>query len=370
MRIPGMPNTDSTALSKYTQSNPTQVNGSMATPNGVKRIEALLCGGGGGGGIYGGGSFGGLAVIELPVVPNSTISWQIGAGGSPGQRGGTTTVSVGGMVVGAVGGGGSASGAGPASLGYFGAAGGPYGLASMANTSGGDGGAPPLGKLVWTPWQHLVGGVVGGTRDYGGQGVAASSGSPGFFGAGSAGPGQGFYSGSLGGSYTINPFQQTLVQPALAGAGGVFAYTYGNVTAGAAGQSHSANGAVGGFGGGGGGATCDGNTFAANANGAASGGSGGSMASVTVWGLTGYVGGLGSSTISSSTTAYNLRAAGGGGGGMLGAGSAATAGSSNSATSVDGGNGGNGGGGGGGGNNGTSVPGSGGNGFICFRFYY
>lgn len=377
MWIPGMPKQDSTALSKYTQTQPTQVNGSMATPNGVKRIEALLCGGGGGGGQYGGGSFGGLAVIEIPVVPNATISWQVGAGGSPGSRGGTTTVAVGGMVVAAVGGGGSATGGGAGSLGYFGAAGGPYGYAGMGNTSGGDGGAPPVGRLIWTPWQHLVGGVIGGTagsvpRDYGGTALAAASGFPGFFGAGNAGPGQGFYNGSSGGSYTINPYQVTSPAASLAGAGGAFAWCYGNVTAapGGAGQALGCTGATGGFGGGGGGATQDGNTIAANVYGSVAGGNGGSMAGVSVWGMTGFAGGNGSTALSSTTTAFNLRASGGGGGGMLGAGANATAASENSAVSVNGGNGGNGGGGGGGGNNGLSTPGNGGNGFVCFRFYY
>jgi len=75
------------SISRYTQSPTITSSRTIAVPEGVKRIEALLCGGGGGGGLAsqngGGGGFGGLAIIEIPVT-GSPLQVVIGAGGAAG----------------------------------------------------------------------------------------------------------------------------------------------------------------------------------------------------------------------------------------------------------------------------------------------
>lgn len=252
-------------IAGYIQSATLTTSGSIEVPQGTKRVEALLCGGGGGGSRTGGG-FGGLQVYEIsPVILNSTLTYVIGGGGSPGNNGGITKIESNGITLAAVGGGGCSGPDGGVGTGVG------YG---PSGTFGGAAGGPPQGN--------------GGTGDVG----KAT---------------QWFNPSKVLWDYT-NSVGIYNINPAGMGAGNCFGTVSGNYAG--CGQD-----SAGSYGGGGGG-----------------GQAGGTMTGVSIWGLTGYAG---------STS---------GGGGMLAASSGA--------------NGGNGGG-GGGGNTGT-----GGAGFIVFRFYY
>ncbi|MBL7745482.1 MAG: hypothetical protein JNN00_18575 [Chitinophagaceae bacterium] len=85
-------------------------------PAGVTKICIELWGAGGGGAIYGGGGGGAYIKAYFTVTPGSTISYNIGAGGtggsfagSSGNSGGTSTATVGATVISAFGGGGAST---------------------------------------------------------------------------------------------------------------------------------------------------------------------------------------------------------------------------------------------------------------------
>ena len=104
--IGGAPITD------YIQTGVLLTSQRVEVPPGTKRIEALGCGGGGGGGTTnaGGGGFGGASICEIPLT-GFPLDLVIGAGGMPGNIGGTTSVSSGGTLYAAWGGGGHGNGA-------------------------------------------------------------------------------------------------------------------------------------------------------------------------------------------------------------------------------------------------------------------
>jgi hypothetical protein len=298
----------------YSQTPVIQTSGSIYIPAGLKRIEALLCGGGGSGGgngiSYGaGGGFGGLQIYNIPIA-GTKLTYVIGAGGGTNTFGGTTSVSINGTTYAAVGGGGAGSGISSESscYGKFGGGGGGGG----SGQRGFSGGAPfNTTNLLWSALDTRV------TTGYN-AGHLLLAGTP---------------------IYTLVAGQGGHINSGVAAYAGVNgAAGYGG--GGGAGEATAAGGAVGGTGGGGG----QGNSGAGGAGGigagaggsAAGGGTGGSMVGVSIWGLTGFAGG----------------GSGGGGGGMLAAGSAAS-------------HGGNGGGGGGG----AQAVTNGGNGFVMFRFY-
>lgn len=316
-------------ISRYIQTPTISTSQTIAVPPGTQRIEALLCGGGGGGGSGpgGGGGFGGCAIIEVPVT-GQPLQIVIGAGGASNTAGSPTYIVSAGTRYAEVGGGGYGS---PSSFaGGSGRSGGGGGGDSFGY-GGGNGGAPPIGKLLWSIYPQF--GAGGGSNDA-------------YY------PTMSYYE-----STTPQYFTWTRAAPSGAGIGG------GNNVY----TAYGCYGLNGSFGGGGGGAGVqhwNGAGFAgtpgyggggARYSGGGTGGSygggggyqaaGGSLTAVTIWGYTGFAGG---------TAAGN---GGGGGGGMLGAGA-------NSGSSA-GANGGNGGGGGGGG----SPGGTGGNGFAAIRFY-
>lgn len=92
----GTPPTD------YTQTAVLQTSQQLAVPAGTKRIFAMLCGGGDGGSSDRGGAFGGLIVAEIPVL-GAPLDIVIGLGGTPGNLGGTTSISINGEIHAAIG---------------------------------------------------------------------------------------------------------------------------------------------------------------------------------------------------------------------------------------------------------------------------
>ncbi len=319
------------AVSSFIQSaSPLLVAGSAQIPKKTIRIEALMCGGGGGGGNPGGGGFGGLFVIEIPN-PGCLLYLDhvIGAGGLGGdsstyaQRGGTTAVYCNGTLLAAVGGGGAGTSRtatdpvnGFPSMGKYGGCGGARGL----------GGRPPLGKIIWTPFDAIEPAstpqIFVPVVDF-------------------VNP-VGLPYGSGGWGATRTP-SATFPMP---GGGGIFAQNQAVIDAYSAGYM-----------GGGGGFNQD--TVGTPRTGAP----GGSLESVSVWGLTGFAGGIGGTSTGSTTNAGG----GGGGGGMLGAGS--NGGPSQNLAAYTYGQGGLGGGGGGGHWSLLGAGGKGGDGFIMYRFY-
>lgn len=315
-------------IKTFTQSTVIQSSGSILIPRKTIRIEALMCGGGGGGGGVGGGGFGGLFVIEIPNPGIlKYLDHIIGSGGLGGdsstraQRGGTTKVLHNGSLLAAVGGGGAGTSyssndpaIGPSSSGLYGGGGGARGY----------GGRPPLGKIIWTPFDAFepltspqifvptVDFIHPHALPYG--------------------------SGGFGGTNTPS------VNHPMPGGGGSFSTN--TLTA-------QSSGVLGG----GGGLNQD--TVGA----ARTGAPGGSLASISIWGLTGFAGGLGGVSTGVTTNAGG----GGGGGGMLGAGQ--DGGPSQNLASYLLGQGGNGGGGGGSHISNLGTGGKGGDGFIVYRFY-
>jgi len=324
------------SISRYTQSPTITSSRTIAVPEGVKRIEALLCGGGGGGGLAGqnggGGGFGGLAIIEIPVT-GSPLQVVIGAGGAAGTNteptnGGdgspTYIVSAGtryAEVGGGGGGGGVVNGASTPGWPGNGRSGGGGGGASQNSSyisNGGDGGPAPIGNILWTWAPNTLRKQLGSMI------------SPRF-------------------PYQIAVFTTT--------AEGATRYVQTTAGAGSPTENSIAMGGDGALGGGGGGAFsnpgCGGGNGTPSIPGGGgalgrSGSAGGSMASVTIWGITGKAGGA------------SFDGNGGGGGGMLEPGT------------LDNwwAGGGSGGLGGGGGAGGVSRCGSGGAGFAVIRFYF
>jgi hypothetical protein len=324
------------SITRYTQTPIILSSRTVAVPEGVKRIEALLCGGGGGGGLAnngGGGGFGGLAIIEVPVT-GSPLQVVIGAGGAAGTStqptsggdGSPTYVISAGTRYAEVGGGGGGAGYiynyGTPGWPGNGRSGGGGGGASNGNgyySNGGDGGPAPIGNILWT-WapntlRKLAGSTSGGYRYH----------------------------------YQIPEFASSI--------SGAARYVQTTAGAGTPNSTTLGMGGDGALGGGGGGAYVNPGCGGGNGNPSIPGGAGalgnsgtagGSMASVTIWGITGKAGGA----------SYDSN--GGGGGGMLSAGT----------TYNWWAGGGSGGLGGGGGAGAITEPGSGGAGFAVIRFYF
>lgn len=283
-------------ISRYIQTPDLYTSQTIAVPPGTQRIEALLVGGGGAGGGNngGGGGFGGAAIIEIPIT-GASLQVVIGAGGTGaggrGPSGSPTYIVSAGTRYAEVGGGGggtsnnyATSGGSAARSG--GGGGGVWNSTTSWYSNGGVtgvGGAPPIGKLLWTAYPQESQAVflndVGPLTFIGPSGAGAPASvawntpvSSNYFvpgGNGSFGGGGGCGAGLLGGY----------------GAGGS-SFGGGSPTRNTAGNW------------GGGGAASDVT------------GTGGSLASVSVWGFTGGAGG----------TTVGL--GGGGGGGMFGAGAA------------------------------------------------
>jgi len=358
-------------ISRYIQTPTILTSQTIAVPPGTQRIEALLCGGGGGAGRQqsGGGGFGGVGVFLIPITGQPLVV-TIGAGGV-GQTatvtqtaGSPTYVTSGKIMYAAIGGGGAGvwSNVGAsAKNGSLGGGGG--GVNTNYNSTGGMGGGPPFGQLLWYAANQFgaTSTVIPKTNTFtiytGVDNTVNIYPTSGPLGAG------------LGGD---NVFLTAGPQAGLNGCGG------------GGGSANSGFGQAGGEGGGGGGATnTSGSASAVGGNGSSgggggsagqgtspffpAGGNGGSLASVSIWGYTGFAGGVGTAQV-----AQNWINAAGGGGGMLSAGSNG----STTFSNPKGGDGGLGGGGGGGGgynyNSGSPINGdggAGGNGFAVFRFY-
>lgn len=313
----------------YVQSQLITSSQSVPVPTGTKRIEALLAGGGGGGqngSSGGGGGFGGAGVFEIPVV-GSSLDIVIGAGGTPSNKGSATTVSCAGTLYAKVGGGGAGAQSSRANCdGEFGGSGGGLG----GSADGGNGGTPPIGKLIWHPYP---GKVDSAKNIYKTSAPATPLGST-FVQALPAGAG----AGAFGFQITTTPTYDCVagqVGSMGGGSGGGSGYSGNGFPGPGGGGSALTAGAIPGTLGGGGAAYGGG------------GSDGGSMATVTVWGYTGGVGSVGGVNC------------GGGGGGLFGA-----------AGVVGGSTGGAGGLGGGGGGAGITAGGAGGNGAAVLRFYF
>ena len=109
----------------------------LTIPSGWNRIRVAVVGGGGAGAAFtsgndynNGGGGGGYSEITLDVVPGQVYSYTVGAGGTTGKAGGTS--SFGGLI--------SATGGGKA-INYSTAAAGGVGIGGTVNTAGGKGGA-------------------------------------------------------------------------------------------------------------------------------------------------------------------------------------------------------------------------------------
>ena len=254
--IGGAPITD------YIQTGVLLTSQRVEVPPGTKRIEALGCGGGGGGGTTnaGGGGFGGASICEIPLT-GFPLDLVIGAGGMPGNIGGTTSVSSGGTLYAAWGGGGHGNGGNGR---YSGGGGG-----STGGGAGGAGGPPFRPNYLWSAAEACT---LNSLYVPGRMYASATAFIP-------FAPGSGAVASGIGG-----------VNAAMGYGGG-------------GGGGGDVNGSGGGgypgpncdFGGGGGGY----------------GRAGTSLTSVSMWGLTGFAGGA-------------LATAGGGGGGLLAAGTAAS----------------------------------------------
>lgn len=304
------------AITRYTQTSTLLNSTTIAVPNGVKRIEALLCGGGGYGS-YGGGGFGGCAVIQIPITGNNQVlSVVIGAGATGTSAAGSPTYVVSaGTRYAEVGGGGSGDNNGSQKNGRSGGGGAGGGGPNSGVRTGGNGGSSPIGNVLWMAYTNVS---VGKFRGYANQ-------CPPTAGAGSSG----IYNGLPG----IEPAANGSFGGGGGGGAGDFDDTVPNNWAGGSGGQ--------GGGGGSGMVTATPSTGGAGGIGAGGGrgitanGAGGSLTGVSIWGYTGF--------------ANN----GSAGGGMLAAGSASP--------SFAGGLGGGGGGG---------PGGNGGNGFAAIRFYF
>lgn len=291
-------------ITGYTQSGVITSSGSVAIPAGTKRIEVLLCGGGGAGGSYvngaGGGGFGGAQIYVIPAA-GSTMDYVIGAGGvagangSPGGRGGTTSVSINGTIYAAVGGGGGGNTniASNLSHGLYGGAGG----GAQSGQICGNGGAPfSSSTLLWSAMDSqprsmnyyitnsafVYNGLGGGANSvstgptygrYGEAGWGPGGGGDGY-GSGGGGVGTSPAGWGSGHAYNNNSGYNTLAGITIWGYTG---YTGGTTSAsggsgggglfGQGGNGSSTGGGVGGLGGGGGGGFY-GSTYQAGAGGA------------------------------------------------------------------------------------------------------
>jgi hypothetical protein len=179
------------AISSFTTS------GSFVVPGGVTRAKVTVIGGGGAGGMHttqpgGGGGAGGKAVkIVSGLVPGTSVSVTVGAGGaapgSPGFGGNGATSSFGGYVSATGGSGGMGGSSGAVSAGGSGGSGvggdvnfaGSYGTdGDNAAGRGGDGGGPGGGRgstgTITAPAAlgYGGGGGGGGSAAQGASGVA------------------------------------------------------------------------------------------------------------------------------------------------------------------------------------------------------
>ena len=174
-------------------------------PAGVTRIEAAIWGAGGGGGPGGagvpntgsgtGGQSGGLSVVFISVSPGQSITVAVGAGGTSGNSGGSS--SVGSVIIPGVGAG-TSSNTSPGLINVPPTAGGAGWGGDNTYCGGGGGGASGLGGLGQIG-QSCNGNVAGGT----GAGGPANPGGYGAGGAGGAiGPGgtSSSYDGGNGGN--------------------------------------------------------------------------------------------------------------------------------------------------------------------------
>lgn len=285
------------SVTKYIQTPTLLSSQTVQVPSGVKRIEALLCGGGGEGlSLGGGGGFGGLAVIEIPIT-GQPLQVVIGAGaaGYSSDPGSPTYIVSAGTRYAEVGGGGTAGYIETNPLGRHGRSGGGgagggtfYGI--DANMVGGNGGGPPIGKVLWTPYPQ-----DNSTTTTQANSNAAPA------GAGTGGrtvnnPGtNGSFGGGGGGGGGWTPNLSTLAgAPGGHGGGG----GYGSGTTGTGGMGAGA------------GRDTTGNFTP----------SGGSLTSVSIWGYTGFAnsGRAGGGMLSAGGRGGNQSGGGLGGGGAGG----------------------------------------------------
>lgn len=169
--------------------------GTFLVPAGVTRVWVSMSGGGGGGGSSGGLGVGGggggahaLIAQELTVIPGTSYSITVGAGGPGGPLAagfGGSGSSFGTLLTAAGGGGGGSSGGGPGP-GVGGAAGGPGGAAGGFGGGGFGGAGPGAG-----------GGSIFGAGGAGGA-PGVTGGAGGGFGAGGGGGNSGFAAGGAG----------------------------------------------------------------------------------------------------------------------------------------------------------------------------
>ncbi|WP_114910883.1 glycine-rich domain-containing protein [Acidibrevibacterium fodinaquatile] len=142
--------------------------GTWTVPSGISQVRARLWGAGGGaggGGSGAGGSGGGYAEGYFPVTPGTTIAITVGAGGTSGLAGGTTSFGTFASATGgAPGGSGSANGAGVAAANGGTGSGGSLGISGQFGQNG----------LVF-PGGGLVGGSGGAA--FGGGGAFGPAGS-------------------------------------------------------------------------------------------------------------------------------------------------------------------------------------------------
>ena len=165
--------------------------GTWTVPSGISQVRARLWGAGGGSGA--GGSGGGYAEGYFPVTPGTTIAITVGAGGTSGLAGGTTSFGTFASATGgAPGGSGSANGAGVAAANGGTGSGGSLGISGQFGQNG----------LVF-PGGGLVGGSGGAA--FGGGGAFGPAGSsstslPGLDGAFAGAGGSGGIADGAGGT--------------------------------------------------------------------------------------------------------------------------------------------------------------------------
>lgn len=266
-------------------------------PAGVYSVEVLVVAGGGGGGRHSGGGGGGGGVIYRPahpVVPGTTYTVTVGAGGNGPPIGSYPTI-----------GGGTGTNGGNSVFGTLTAIGGGAGGWNSANGAAGGSGGGGTGHATYGGGAGTLGqGFNGGPNGYDGVGYASSG------GGGAGGPGQ----KGVGSSYTYitynaqstTGFTKTIYPCGGAGGPGVFY----NIT----GQERA-------YGGGGGGNIQYGGAYAeGGAGGSGVGGDGSAGDGVTEGsqygydGLDGYGGGGGGSHYNAPATATAGRAGKGGSG--------------------------------------------------------
>lgn len=195
--------TGATGPSGGTSTTRFTASGIFTAPVGVTKVYLTMVGGGGGGGqsggIGGGGGSGAWCIMyPYTVVPASSYTVTIGAGGLAGVDGGNTTfdaLTVPGGNKGVAGGSGGAGGAAKGGYSASGYTNGKFYVSSaggaLSGSQGGSGGGTPFGV-------GALGGSVTGSPDYNGFAAAVNSGAGG--GGGSDDGGGNIGSGGTGGS--------------------------------------------------------------------------------------------------------------------------------------------------------------------------